>query len=158
LCDFRIDHSILNLYSPDIDNNYYEIHNNDALNLNLVGYTEVNSLLDNIYIKLENAGSSSNSVVNPFFNFNKIPAGTTFEFARNVFKDSTVYKRFRDGATAIMRESGMLTTVDPIDFDSGVNINEYDRQLKNSHAPLYEFIVYPWHGTGSLNNEDNTEG
>jgi len=31
LSDFRVDHSVLNLYSPDINNQYYEIHNNNSL-------------------------------------------------------------------------------------------------------------------------------
>lgn len=164
LSDFRVDHSILNLYSPDINNQYYEIHNNDDLILNLVGYTEVTSLLDNIYLKLENAGSSSNSTVSPYFNFSRVSSiGNIFTFARGLYKDSTVYKRFRDNVTTIMRESGMLTDYDAQHTEvwiGGVKIcpDRYDQQLENSHAPLYNFIVYPWHGTGSLNNEDNTEG
>jgi len=115
-------------------------------------------LLDNVYLKLENAGSSSNSVVNPYFNFRETRSINnpfkTFNFTRGLFKDSTVYKRLRDGNTTIMRESGMFTL-----YNGGSHTTtDYDRQLENSHAPLYNFAVYPWHGTGSLNNEDNTEG
>ena len=139
LTDFRIDHSVLNLYSPDIDNNYYIIDNN-KLQLDLIGYSPINNLLSNEYIELTNSGAGVHSHINNTTNYHRFgynnysPSLTKF-----LFNDTVVVKKEKDNG----------------EYETLFNQVQYAGQ----DAEFYcSYAVYPWHRAGSLNNDDNTNG
>lgn len=162
LSEFRVDHSILNLYSPDIDNNYYIINNNPNINLNLVGYTEVDSLLDNTYLELINTGSSPNCTVKRNGIFNIYHAGMNFKLTRDLFTDSLVHVKNKDGNRSVIRDRTFISRESAWAHFKHIDIDYMIWQIniaKGAANPqLFNFPIYSWHSTGSLNNEDNTEG
>lgn len=139
LTDFRIDHSVLNLYSPDIDNNYYIIDNN-KLQLDLIGYSPINNLLSNEYIELTNSGAGVHSHINNTTNYHRFgynnysPSLTKF-----LFNDTVVVKK--------EKENG--------EYETLFNQVKYVGQDEDFYC---SYAVYPWHRAGSLNNDDNTNG
>ena len=68
---FKVDHSVLNLYSPDINKNYHTINKAD-LTLNLIGYSTVYSMIDSANVELITSGGSSRSYAytNKNFSYN----------------------------------------------------------------------------------------
>lgn len=139
LTDFRIDHSVLNLYSPDIDNNYYIIDNN-KLQLDLIGYSPINNLLSNEYIELTSSGAGVHSHINNTTNYHRFgynsysPSLTKF-----LFNDTVVVKKEKDNG----------------EYETLFNQVQYAGQDVDFYC---SYAVYPWHRAGSLNNDDNTNG
>ncbi len=140
LCDFRIDHSILNLYSPEIDSNYYIIHNN-KLELDLVGYNPINNILDNVYIELSSSPADAHGHLLTQTNYHRF---NTSNFApditRFLLSDTAVVQTTDDNGD-IKTAYGRFRTGDGFEFA----------------VSYHGYAVYPWHRTTSLNNDINTD-
>lgn len=136
LCDFRIDHSILNLYSPDLDNNYHIIHNN-KLELDLIGFTPINNVLDNVFIELTNSPADPHGHLNLQTNYHR--------FNNPAF--SPALTRFLLLDTAVTQ-----TTEDNGDIKT--SYGQFRSGNAYSDSPAYQgYATYPWHRATSLNND-----
>ena len=145
-CNFRVDHSVLNLYSPDIDSNYYNI-NNTQLDLRIVGYSQINRIQDSVFLELESSGASYKSKVKNVLN-NSILNLKLYDSnsKNNIFEDTLVFYDYSNNSSGTSDGTVKIKR-------SFVNENRLGTADK-----LYNYVVYPWHSAGSLNNEDNTEG
>lgn len=143
-CNFHVDHSILNLYSPIINDDYYIVDNN-RLDLNLIGYTNISKVNENVFVSMKTSGAGSNSCVENKNNIVDIRNIKLYNVnSKFLYYDTLVSQKISDQDAQIMQ-----------------SYSNYIVGAANHHVaevPYYvNYLVAPWHKP-NFNNEDNTYG
>lgn len=141
-CSFFVDHSILNLYSPVIDDDYYVVDNN-RMDVDLIGYTNISKINENVYVSMKTSGAGVDSCVENKTNVINIASTRLFNInSKLLYYDTLVSKKIEEADTIL-------------------NSNNYivGEDSRGQYAQNYyvDYLVAPWHRP-SFNNEDNTYG
>lgn len=140
-CNFHIDHSILNLYSPTIDDDYYVLDNN-KLEFDLIGYSNISKINENIFVSIKQTGASPRSCVE----------------SRNNIINITNTKLYNVNSKFLYYDTIVSQKVDN-DGQTDKNFNNYLRrsqQTGNLLGPYHiSYLIAPWHKP-NFNNDDNT--
>ena len=143
--NFGIDKSIVTLHSPELDTNFRDdVFNTTGLKLRVVGYAPVKHNISNLRLEAENA-------FNPY---------TIGGFHYNALTDRASYNG------TVVTPGGVGLVSYPYWIDNWVlNANELVPSYNNpsggldsywAKSELYwfsAFPIYPWHKSGSLNNQ-----
>lgn len=132
LVSFGVDKRILTFHSPELDTNYNDnLINTEDLKFRVVGYAPLKNNIS--YMKLE-----SQNPFNPYIS----------DFYYTQLEDNAVYK-----GIANLGNMGLISFpywVDNLVF----NKDETTPQPTNTHQFIFvAFPIYPWHKSGSLNNQ-----
>lgn len=142
-CNFHVDHSVLNLYSPVIDDDYYVVDNN-RLNFELIGYTNISKINENVYVSMKTSGAGPKSYVQNKNNVVDI---------RNI-KLYNVNSKFLYHDTLVSQ----MVTEDAQYLQSYANYIVGSTHYHVPEVPYYaDYLIAPWHKP-NFNNEDNVYG
>lgn len=140
--NFGVDKSIVTFHSPEIDDKYADwIYNTqlDNVKFRIVGYAPVKTTLSDLSITVENP-------FNPYIG----------KFYKSPILDPAVSSKEYSDYTHI---SGLSLNSFPFWIDSAA-IKDNDYQPSADKDGMYTFAsfpIYPWHRSGSLNNQGNVD-
>ena len=148
---FFIDKSIVTFHSPEIE--FEKVTNINNLKLRVVGAVSITSRANDIDISLRNAAidSSSENIYNgieDYIDFGDVKAQNHMYSPRTLgsglfyFDKISEYKsniNVKYDYSAILNNNPVKNTV--------------REPLENLTSPKIPFVVYPWHRSGSLNND-----
>lgn len=143
-CAFHIDHSVLNLYSPVIDDDYYVVDNN-RLNLDLIGYTNISKINEDVFVSMKTSGAGPNSGVENKNNIVDIRNIKLYNVnSKFLFRDTIVSQKVSETDAQVMQSYSNYIV-------GRNNVGQYEQVY------YVDYLVAPWHKS-SFNNEDNTYG
>ena len=143
-CAFHIDHSVLNLYSPVIDDDYYVVDNN-RLDLDLIGYTNISKINEDVYVSMKTSGAGPKSGVENKNNIVDIRNIKLFNVnSKFLFRDTIVSQKVSETDAQVMQSYSNYIV-------GRNNVGQFEQVY------YVDYLVAPWHKP-SFNNEDNTYG
>lgn len=145
---YFIDESILNLYSPEIEENQHIIDNND-LKFRVVGYSRITSNISDYNIITKNQGLALDAGVNTF-NFNT--SANTYPTFESIYLEDGKYKRVigrsTEGLLAFPLWRDYNWEYIKVEGDNEEKLKKNGWNVISTHT-LWQ--VHPWQKEGSLN-------